>query len=39
VPWDSDGYKAPTKDFIDGVEYDARKPLEYLKAHQIGNKD
>jgi nitrate/nitrite transport system substrate-binding protein len=39
VPWDSDGYKAPTKDFIDGVEYDGKKPLDYLKAHQIGNKE
>jgi nitrate/nitrite transport system substrate-binding protein len=39
VPWESDGYKAKTKDFIDGVEYDGKKPLEYLKSHQIGNKD
>ena len=39
VPWDSDGFKAPTKDFIDGVEYDGKKPLAYLKAHQIGNKE
>ncbi len=36
---DTDGYKPPTKDFIDGVEYDGRKPLEYLKAHVIGNKE
>lgn len=39
VPWDSDGYKTPTKDFIDGIEYDARKPIEYLNSHTIGNKD
>lgn len=39
VPWDTDGYKAPTKDFIDGIEYDGKKPLEYLKAHKIGNKE
>jgi nitrate/nitrite transport system substrate-binding protein len=39
VPWETDGYKEPTKDFIDGVEYDGRKPLAYLKAHKIGNKD
>jgi nitrate/nitrite transport system substrate-binding protein len=39
VPWDSDGYKKATKDFIDGVEYDGRNPLEYLKAHKIGNKE
>lgn len=39
VPWESDGYKAPTKDFIDAVEYDGKKPLAYLKAHKIGNKE
>jgi nitrate/nitrite transport system substrate-binding protein len=39
VPWDTDGYKAPTAEFIDRVEYDGKKPLEYLNKHQIGNKD
>lgn len=39
VPWESDGYKPATKDFIDGVEYDGKKPLAYLKAHEIGNKE
>ena len=39
VPWETDGYRPATKDFIDGVEYDGRKPSEYLKAHKIGNKD
>nr|PZN28655.1 MAG: nitrate ABC transporter substrate-binding protein [Pseudomonadota bacterium] len=39
VPWDTDGYKAPTSEFIDGIEYDGRKPLEYLKKHRIGHKD
>ncbi len=39
VPWDTDGYKPPTKDFIDGVEYDGKKPLQYLTAHKIGNKE
>ena len=29
-PWDTDGYRAPTKEFIDGIEYDGRKPNEYL---------
>lgn len=38
VPWDTDGYKAPTKDFIDGIEYDGRKPLAYLQAHKLGHK-
>ncbi len=37
VPWDSDGYKPATKDFIDGIEYDGKKPLDYLKSQKIGN--
>ena len=32
IPWDTDGYKPPTSDFIDGIEYNGKKPLEYLKA-------
>lgn len=36
---DFDGYKEPTSDFIDGIEYDGKKPIEYLNAHKIGNKD
>ncbi|TWT31071.1 Nitrate transport protein NrtA precursor [Posidoniimonas corsicana] len=39
VPWDTDGYKPATSDFIDGKTYDGRKPLEYLSAFEIGNKD
>jgi nitrate/nitrite transport system substrate-binding protein len=39
VPWDSDGYRPPTTDFIDGIEYDGRKPVEYLSKHTIGHKD
>ena len=39
IPWESDGYKPPTSDFIDGLTYDGKKPLEYLKAHKIGNKE
>lgn len=35
---DYDGYKEPTSDFIDGVTYDGKKPLEYLASHKIGNK-
>jgi len=34
----TDGYKVPTKDFIDGIEYDGKKPNEYLKKFKIGNK-
>jgi nitrate/nitrite transport system substrate-binding protein len=37
-PWGSDGFRAPTKDFIDGVEYDGRKPNAYLEKFQIGLK-
>ena len=39
IPWDSDGFKSPSKDFIDGVEYDGKEPIKYLNAHTIGNKD
>jgi nitrate/nitrite transport system substrate-binding protein len=37
-PWTSDGYRAPTGDFIDGVVYDARKPNAYLESLAIGLK-
>ena len=39
VPWDTDGYREPTSDFIDGLTYDGKKPLEYLKVFEIGNKE
>jgi nitrate/nitrite transport system substrate-binding protein len=39
VPWDTDGYKPVTSDFIDGVAYDGRDPIGYLNSHKIGNKD
>ncbi|MGE9297372.1 MAG: CmpA/NrtA family ABC transporter substrate-binding protein [Puniceicoccales bacterium] len=39
VPWDADGFKAPTDEFIDGVSYDGRDPIGYLNSHKIGNKD
>jgi len=35
---ETDGYKPPTADFIDGIEYDARKPNEYLQKFPIGLK-
>jgi len=38
-PEDTDGYKPPTSDFIDGLTYDGKDPLGYLKLHEIGNKD
>ncbi|MCO5162653.1 MAG: ABC transporter substrate-binding protein [Mesorhizobium sp.] len=37
-PWDSDGYRAPTADFIDGVTYDGKKPNAYLDSLSIGLK-
>jgi nitrate/nitrite transport system substrate-binding protein len=37
-PWDSDGYRPPVKDFIDGIEYDGRKPNAYLEKFPIGLK-
>lgn len=36
---ETDGYKAPTGDFIDGTEYDGKAPLEYIKKFEIGLKD
>jgi nitrate/nitrite transport system substrate-binding protein len=36
---DTDGYKPATADFIDGLTYDGRDPLGYLKQHQIGNQE
>ncbi|MEQ1890489.1 MAG: CmpA/NrtA family ABC transporter substrate-binding protein [Alphaproteobacteria bacterium] len=37
-PWDSDGYRAPQSEFIDGVTYDGRKPNDYLKKFPVGLK-
>lgn len=36
---DTDGYKPPTSDFIDGVEYDAKDPIGYLNKFKVGIKD
>jgi nitrate/nitrite transport system substrate-binding protein len=38
VPWETDGFKSPTKDFIDGMEYDGRKPNAYIEGFAIGLK-
>ena len=35
-PFDTDGYKPATDEFIDGVLFDARKPNEYLESMPIG---
>jgi len=37
-PWKSNGYRAPTTAFIDGIEYDGKKPNSYINAHSIGLK-
>jgi nitrate/nitrite transport system substrate-binding protein len=36
---ETDGFKPPVGDFIDGVEYDGKKPNEYLTKFKVGNKD
>jgi nitrate/nitrite transport system substrate-binding protein len=38
MPWDSDGYRAPQKHFIDDVTYDGRTPNAYLGQFKIGLK-
>jgi nitrate/nitrite transport system substrate-binding protein len=38
VPWESDGYRPPANEFIDGVEFDARKPNAYIDKLGIGLK-
>lgn len=35
---ETDGYKPPTDEFIDGVTYDGKKPNEYIKQFEIGLK-
>jgi nitrate/nitrite transport system substrate-binding protein len=37
-PWNSDGYREPQNEFIDGVVYDGRKPNAYLESLVIGLK-
>lgn len=34
----SDGFRAPTRDFIDGIEYDGRKPNAYIEKLALGLK-
>jgi nitrate/nitrite transport system substrate-binding protein len=34
--WDSDGYRPATAEFIDGIEFDGRKPNDYLAKMKIG---
>jgi nitrate/nitrite transport system substrate-binding protein len=37
-PWATDGFKAPTADFIDGVSYDGKAPNAYIDSLKIGLK-
>ena len=37
-PWKTDGYRDPTADIIDGVEYDGRTPNAYIDSLPIGLK-
>ena len=37
-PAATDGYRAPTNEFIDGVTYDGRKPNAYIDSLKIGLK-
>ena len=38
IPWDSDGFREPQADFIDGIVYDGQKPNAYLARFPIGLK-
>lgn len=38
-PFGTDGYKAPTSDFIDGVTYDGKAPNAYIDSLKIGLKN
>jgi nitrate/nitrite transport system substrate-binding protein len=38
IPFDTDGFRPPTSDFIDGIEYDGRQPNAYLGKFTIGLK-
>lgn len=35
----TDGFLPPSSDFIDGIEFDGKKPNDYLKKFAIGKKD
>ena len=35
-PWDTDGYRDPTNEFIDGLTYDGHTPNDYLNSMTIG---
>lgn len=37
-PWDTDGYREPTNEFIDGISYNGRTPNAYIESMDIGLK-
>ena len=37
-PWDTDGFRAPQSEFIDGITFDGKKPNDYLTKFSIGLK-
>ena len=37
-PWDTDGYREPTSEFLDGMTYDGRQPNAYIDGFSIGLK-
>jgi len=37
-PWDTDGYRPPQPEFIDGITFDGRKPNAYIDQFPIGLK-
>ncbi|MEL7130105.1 MAG: CmpA/NrtA family ABC transporter substrate-binding protein [Pseudomonadota bacterium] len=37
-PWDTDGYRPPQTEFLDGVTYDGRAPNAYIDSLTIGLK-
>ena len=38
VPWESDGFKGPQSEFIDGITYNGKQPNAYLSNFPIGLK-
>jgi nitrate/nitrite transport system substrate-binding protein len=37
-PWDSDGYRAPMRDMLEGIEFDGHTPNAYIDRFPIGLK-
>jgi nitrate/nitrite transport system substrate-binding protein len=37
-PWSSDGYRAPMKDALEGIEFDGHTPNAYIDRFPIGLK-